>query len=285
MKPKTIVQDGIEFQVFSLRQKIRHTFTNPFKNWILPTGLLRKVMVWSGSPIVLESLHRPGGWKAMEIIYKNATPINFIDALSVRDACFPMAIRNRKKLVTKTISGLVQKYAGASCVVIVGVGAGPGTNIQEGILQSGIDKFKVAAYLIDMDSDAFEYGKAAAKERGLEEQVHFIQGDAREIHKHVPNIAPHIVKMIGIIEYLNDDQVLDLFGAMLKAMAPGGSIITHSLEDVYNTRRFLKRALNWHIYMRTPAHVTELLERAGFQGVTAKAEPMGIYTIVVAQKA
>jgi SAM-dependent methyltransferase len=285
MKLKMIEREGIQFEVFGLRQRIRHVITNPFKNWILPTGLLRKVMVWSGSPLVLESLHRPGGWKAMEIIYKNAPPINSIDALSVRDACFPMAIRNRKKLVTKTIAELVRKHAQASCVVIVGVGAGPGTNIQEGILQSGIDKFKVAAYLIDMDSDAFEYGKEAAKKRGLDEQVHFIQGDARGITKHVPNIAPHIVKMIGILEYLNDDQVLDLFEAMHKTMAPGGSIITHSIEDVYNTRPFLKRVLNWHVYTRTPQHATQLLERAGFSGVVAKAEPMGIYTILVAQKA
>ena len=285
MKPKMVEQDGIQFEVFSLRQKIRHRVANPFKNWLLPGSLIRKIMVWSGSPIVLESLHRPGGWKAMEIIYQNDPPIGFIDALSVRDACFPMAIRNRKKLVTKTIAELVRKYAPESCVVIVGVGAGPGTNIQEGILQSGIDKHKVAAYLIDMDSDAFEYGKEAAKKRDLEENVHFIQGDAREITKHVPNIAPHIVKMIGILEYLNDEQVLDLFRAMHGAMAPGGSIITHSLEDAYHTTPFLKRALNWHIYTRTPQHASGLLVRAGFQNIAAKAEPMGIYTVLVAQKA
>ncbi len=282
---KLVERDGIQFEVFSLRQKIRHTVTNPFKNWLMPAGLLRKIMVWSGSPIVLESLHRPGGWKAMEIIYKNAKPINIVDAVAVRDGCFPIAIRNRKRLVTKTIADLVKQYAGQGCVVIVGVGAGPGTNTQEGILLSGVEKQKVAAYLIDMDSEAFEYGREAAKQRGLSESVHFIQGDAREIHKHVPNIAPHIVKMIGILEYLNDDQVAELFRILHEAMAPGGAIVTHSIEDVYNTRPFLQRVLNWHIYTRTPEHVTQILERSGFRDTFARPEPMGIYTVLVAKKA
>lgn len=281
---KVVEQDGIQFEVFSLRQKIRQILSNPFKNWLLPTSLLRKIMLSSGSPIVMESLRRPGGWKVMEIIYKNAPPVGFIDELSLRDGCFPIAIRNRKKLVTHIIGGLIKKYAKGGKVVIVGVGAGPGTNIQEGILLSGVDKRKIVAYLIDMDSDAFEYGQEAAKQRGLAEVVNFIQGDAREIHKYLPNIAPHIVKMIGILEYLNDDQALDIFTAMHKAMAPGGSLITHSLEDVYNTRPFLRRALNWHIYTRTPKHVTQLLECAGFKVITAKAEPMGIYTVLVAEK-
>jgi SAM-dependent methyltransferase len=278
------MQDGIEFQVFSLRQKIRHFISSPFKNWIFPAGLLRKIMVSSGSPLAIESLHRPGGWKAMEIIYQNAPPINFIDAISIRDACFPIGIRNRKKLVTKIISDLIKSHCPSGCVVIVGVGAGPGTNIQEAILQSGVDKYQVAAYLIDTDSEAFDYGREAAKKRGLSEVVHFIQGDAREVRKHVPNISPHIVKMIGILEYLNDDQVLDLLKAMHPVLSPGGCVITHSLEDVYNARPFLARAMNWHIYTRTPEHVSELLRRAGFPEITAKAEPMGIYTILVGKK-
>jgi SAM-dependent methyltransferase len=282
---KIVEQDGIQYEVFGRRQKIRHVISNPIKNYVFPAKWLRKIMVWSGSPLVQESLRRPGGWKAMEIIYKNDPPINFIDAISVRDACFPMAIRNRKKLVTKIIADLVKSYTQSGCVVIVGVGAGPGTNIQEGILASGVDKSKTAAYLIDMDSDAFEYGKEAAKKRGLEEVVHYIQGDAREIKKHLPNTAPHVVKMIGILEYLNDDQVLELFRAMHAAMAPGGSIITHSLVDAHGARPFLERALNWHIYTRTPEHATQLLERAGFKETTGKPEPMGIYTILVAKKA
>jgi len=285
MLARIVEQDGIQFEVFGLRQRVRHVISNPIKNWILPAQWLRRLMVWGGSPLVQESLRRPGGWKAMEIIYKNAPPIGFLDAISVRDACFPMGIRNRKKLVTKIIADLVKGYAQAGCVVIVGVGAGPGTNIQEGILASGVDRSKVAVYLIDMDSDAFEYGKEAAKQRGLSEVVHYIQGDAREIKKHVPNISPHIVKMIGILEYLNDDQVLELFQAMHAAMAPGGSVITHSLVDAHNTRAFLERALNWHIYTRTPEHATQLLERAGFRDTTGKREPMGIYTVLVAKKA
>ncbi|NOZ21529.1 MAG: methyltransferase domain-containing protein [Planctomycetes bacterium] len=283
---KFVKVDGVEYEVLSPWRNFVKVMTNPWKNLLGHPWVLKKIMLWSGSPLARESMERPGGWRAMEIVYENAEPKNSIDAMACRYNPFPMALRNRKRYVTKRIAELINEYKEhTDKICVVGVGAGPGTNIQEGIVLSGIDKDAVTAYLVDVDSGAFEYGKEAAKKRGLDRQVHYVEGDAREIKKHLPiNIQPHIVKMIGIVEYLSDEQVRELFTAMCEALAPGGAIITHGLVDYHNSLRFLRRVLNWHIHTRTGEDTMRLLKEAGFGEMDSFTTPMNIYTIITARK-
>jgi cyclopropane fatty-acyl-phospholipid synthase-like methyltransferase len=197
-----------------------------------------------------------------------------------------MALRNRKRYVTTKIGALINEFSESNeHIHLVGVGAGPGTNTQEGILKSGIDKERVTAYLIDMDSDAFDYGREAAKKRGLQDRVHYVEGDAREIRKHLPQgIQPHICKMIGIVEYLTDEQLLEILEAIREVLVPGGAVITHSLEDYHNSGPFLHRILNWHIHTRTEQATIDILKQAGFDELESFTTPMKIYSVITARK-
>ncbi|MEW6355665.1 MAG: class I SAM-dependent methyltransferase family protein [Planctomycetota bacterium] len=283
---KFVEIDGVKYEVLSPWRNFLKVITNPWKNLLGHPWVLKKIMLGSGSPLAQESMVRPGGWRAMEIIYENAEPKNAIDAMACRYNPFPMALRNRKRYVTKRIAELIREFKEkVEKICVVGVGAGPGTNIQEGIVKSEIDKNSVTAYLIDLDSDAFAHGREAARRRGLEGQVHYIQGDAREIKRHLPiHIQPHIVKVIGIVEYLSDEQVRELFAVMHEALATGGAIITHGLVDSHNSLPFLKRVLNWHIHCRTGEDTRRLLEEAGFTDIASFTTPMNIYTIITARK-
>lgn len=283
---KFVEIDGVQYEVFSFGRGLLKRLTNPWKNWLAHPGVLKQIMLWSGSPLARESMGRPGGWRAMEIIYENAEPLNLLDAISCRYNAFPMALRNRKRYVTHKIAALINEFEGKTDhIYVVGVGAGPGTNIQEGILKSAVDKDRVTAYLIDMDSDAFEYGKEAARKRGLEDRVHYVQGDAREIEKHLPtDIRPHIVKMIGIVEYFSDAQLGEMLEAIHETLTPGGVLITHSLVDYHHSIPFLKRVLDWHIHPRTYGRTARLLREAGFKSMDSFTTPMNIYTVIAARK-
>jgi len=281
---KFVEIDGTQYEVLSFFKNVAKVLTNPFRNFLLPKWVLRVFMKYSGSPLVEESLKRPGGWRAMEIIYENAPPVGFIDAVSLRYGPFPMALRNRRKYVTKKIAGLIKQHAENGPVTILGVGAGPGTYVQEGIVLSGVDKSLVTVYLVDIDDDAFEYGMKKARERGLEDRVNFIKGDAREIRKYLPDIKPQIVKMIGLMEYFTDDQVKELMKVLYEVMAPGGSLITHGLVDYHNFTPFLARMLNWHIIQRTGEQMAAMMEGCGFKNIESFETPMKIYTIVTGEK-
>lgn len=283
---KLVEIDGVEYEVLSFSRNLVKILTNPWKNRLGHRGILKKIMLWSGSPLAKESMVRPGGWRAMEIIYENAEPLNRLDALSCRYNPFPMALRNRKRYVTKRIAELIQEYEQKTDhIYIVGVGAGPGTNTQEGILKSGVDKEKITAYLIDKDTDAFDYGLRAAKGRGLEGRVHYVEGDALEIKKHLPKgIRPHIVKMIGIVEYLTDAQLKEILQPVYEVLVPGGALITHSLVDAHNSGPFLRRILNWHVHTRTEEAATQLIREAGFTSMDSFTTPMKIYSVITARK-
>jgi len=278
--------DGVDYEVLSVTRNILKCLMNPLRNYILPVWLMKLIMRGSESPLMKESLRRPGGWRAMEIIYENAEPVDFIDSITVRYNPFPMGLRNRKRYVTRKIASLIREFADDDPVVIVGLGSGPGTNVREGILLSGVPKEKIVVYLIDIDDDAFEYGRKKAEECGIGECMHFIKGDAREVRNILPDVTPHIVKMIGIVEYLNDDELTEILKSVYEFMPPGSVLITHNLVDYHNSTPLLKRLVNWSVYERTKDRLVEILEGCGFKREKMELfeEPMKIYTIVTARK-
>lgn len=258
---------------------------NPLRNYLLPAGLVRHLMAASASPLIAESLIRPGSWRSMEITYRNAEPVDVLDRLALRKTPMSLASRNRRARVTATISRLIREFAAAATVSIVGVGAGPGLQVQNAIVDSQVDPSLVSAYLVDLDDDAFEYGMRNARALGIERSVHFIQGDACRIADVLPHVAPQIVKIVGLAEYLTDRQLLDLLRALCRIMPEGAALVTHGLVDAWGNAPFLVRVFGLNHRARSAENMTVLLRAAGFEVVEQFTEPMGIFPILTAVKA
>src|SRR5262249_45937815 len=165
-----------------------------------PAAWLRGRLRCSRSPLVAESFARPGGWRSMEIIYRNAEPVDWFDRQALRDNPISMAARNRRRIVTRKIAELIARYGDRSAVTIVGVGAGPGRHVQTAIVESGIDPARISAYLVDLDDDAFEYGRLLAARFEISRCVNFVKGDARRIREVLPAVAANIIKIVGLAE-------------------------------------------------------------------------------------
>src|SRR5207253_1774052 len=114
-------------------------------------------------------------------------------------------------------------------------GAGPGRHVQSAIVDSRIEPARVSAYLIDLDDDAFGYGRALSERLGIAQSVHFLRGDARRIRECLPDVSADIVKLVGLAEYLSDAQLSELLAALREVMAPGASLLTHGLVDFHGT--------------------------------------------------
>ncbi len=276
-------QDGIRFEIRSPLQVIMNSIMNPFRNYLIPAFILKAVLRRSSSPLIRETFIRPGSWQSMRIVYENAEPKGIIDRLAIRDNSISMATRNRRQLVTAILTRIISSLKDTRNIQILGVGSGPGVQIQDAICQASA-AHKVTAYLVDLDADAVPYGRQLADERGLGNVVHFLSCDAREIETVLPDFHPHVVKIVGLLEYLTDEQALQLLTKMHTVMATGGTLVTHGMVDRYGVSPFFERTFGLRHWKRSGEEIDALLRRAGFSKIASAETPMRIYPIRMATK-
>jgi SAM-dependent methyltransferase len=259
-------------------------FARPLKN-LLPTEWLRRRLGRSESPLVAELFVRPGGWRSMEITYRNHEPVDWFDRQAMRHTPTSMASRNRLKLIVPWLASQIARHAETGDVTILGVGAGPGRYVQTAIVESGVDPARVTAWLIDRDDDAFAYGRSLAARLEILRSVKFLKGDARQIRKTLPDISAQIIKVVGLAEYLADAQLLELFAALRRVLAPVGSLITHGFVDVQHNGPFLARVFGLRHIERDEEQMTAILKAAGFEVDECVVEPVGVFPIITARSA
>ena len=270
------------FEAPSVMQRFGYFITNPGKNYLIPCLLLRALLKTSRSPLIAESFLRPGGWRSMEIVYENALPVDWLDRQALADNPITMAARNRKKIVIERLAGLIRKLDSVGHITLLGIGAGPGRLLQTAMSDSKIAPSRMSAYLIDLDEDARPFGQALATNLGLLDRVQFIQGDARRIQDSLPGVGVNIAKLVGIIEYLDDTQLVEMLNAVRTAMVPGGSIVTHGFVDKYGTGRFFARVFGLRHYQRNAEYLSSILAKSGFRVIECEYELTGIHPIITA---
>ncbi len=274
--------DGIRYETLPLLRKIfNRAVLNPLVNYVVPAKILTDFISKSKSPLVQESILRPGGWRAMRISYENGVPQDWIDKCILKDAVLTLSARNRKRMAVRALRDLIHKYRVGGDVHIVGIGTGPGFNVLDAMVDARTDR--VFAYCIDEDANAFEFGRKLADEMGLSGRVKYISGNAINL-EHLLEVVPHIVKMVGILEYLTDDQVKGLFQVSRRMLPAGGSILVNSMRDTHGVDRYLRRVFNWHLNYRSPQKILNLFEECGFGDFHHRSDPLGVYSIVVASK-
>ncbi len=279
---KYIEIDGIRYETLPLLQRIfNRTILNPLVNYIVPAKILTGFISSSRSPLVQESILRPGGWRAMRISYENGEPRDWIDKRILKDAVLTLSARNRKRMAVSVLKELIHRYRVHGDVHIVGIGTGPGFNVLEAMVDAKTDR--VFAYCIDEDINAFKFGRRLADEMGLGGRVKYIAGNAVNL-EHLLEVVPHIVKMVGILEYLTDDQVTELFRVSHRMLPAGGSILVNSMRDTHGVDRYLRRVFNWHLNYRSPQKIVRLFEECGFVDFNHRSDPLGVYSIIVASK-
>ena len=277
----------IEFERLSpLRRAVKRVLINPLANY-LPAGLLRGMLRLGKSELAAANWVDPGGWRSMVISY-NGRCSQIADKILVAGGTMPMALRNRKRLGSHLIAGLIDSVAagrgsgGAGLAVhVLCLGAGPGQIIIDALSRASSP---AKATLVDISSDAFEFGRSLAAQHGLSDRVEYIQADVRDLHKflHEP---PDVVKMLGICEYLSDEQIVTIASAAAEVMPAGSAIVFNSLSKAHGTDRFFRRAFGLHMIYRSPEEVTALMERSGFGSFVEHREPLGVYHVIVGRRA
>jgi SAM-dependent methyltransferase len=261
-------------RVGPIRRAVKRALVNPLVNY-LPTSMFKALLRFSKSELAAQNWNDPGGWKSMVISY-NGHPKQIADKLLVNLGSMSMALRNRRRLGARVLVRLIEQ-SNHEEVHVLCLGAGPGRIIIDALLEAPTTVF---ATLVDISSDAFDYGRQLAKSCGLSDRVKYIQGDVRNV-KDMLKRPPAIVKMLGICEYLSDEQISDIVKTVAEVMPADASIVFNSISKAHGTDRFCRRVLGLHMIHRTPEQLQELMAPAGFGDFVSIPEPLGVYHVIM----
>ena len=262
-----------------LRRALKRVLINPLANYT-PAFITRGLLWLTRSELAAANWKDPGGWRSMVISYDGKCR-QLSDRFLVAAGTIPMALRNRRRLASHLIARLIESTP-ADPVHVLCLGAGPGLITLDALAQAK-DKDTSHATLVDLSSDAFNYGLEQANLKGLAHRVRYIQADVRDLEKYLDR-PPHVVKMIGICEYLSDEQILSIARASAALMPAASAIVVNSISKAHGTDRFFRRVFGLHLIHRNPRQIMDLLGRVGLGEFVVYPEPLGVYHVIVGRK-
>lgn len=281
--------------------------------WALAGYVFVKKMIWQyafgkkvhTNTIFFDGLCRPlraikdgaASWRALDMIYNYFEKYRYFhteycpNGLSwlermIADFWIGMmnaqAVRNRKKNVAEELSRLIKKVAeNFDEVRIFSIASGSAQAVFEAILQSGV--FNIKVVLLDLDETAIQYSQKLAGEMGINSSITTICGNTANVGKIIEDFNPHIVEMVGFLDYRPDANAIKLFKKIYKPLMIGGHFITANICP-NSEMGFLKLVINWSMIYRRKESLKKILEEGGFRNCCVELEPQGIHAIAIAKK-
>ncbi len=268
----------LEFErIGPIKRVLKRALLNPLVNYI-PAGAMKAALRFGKSELAQCNWNDPGGWKSMVISY-HGKPKQIADKFLVNGGAMSMALRNRRILAGRLLARLIEQADGQSDVPVhaLCLGAGPGRIIIDALLEAPESSH---ATLVDISSDAFDYGRELAESCGVADRVKYVKGDVRDVQE-VLDPPPVVVKMIGICEYLTDEQIVDIVKSLSQVMAPGGAVVFNSISTAHGTDRFFRRVMGLHMIHRSDEELSALFAQAGFADFVSIPEPLNVYHVIV----
>jgi ubiquinone/menaquinone biosynthesis C-methylase UbiE len=270
-------QRGVLDSPSPAERTVKRLLLDPLVNCIIPASVLRSIV--RTSPLGAESMARPGGWRALELCYRNGSHANVIDRLVSKGAFFPRAARNRRVLAVAALGRCIGEVAGGG--LVVSLGSGPGRCEMEAMRAAGGDGVRLLC--IERDRAAFECGRELCRRLGLEGRVSFVEGDVETLAGMRESCAD-IVSMLGFLGYFEDAALASLLAAVFRVLKPGGAILTNSITDAHGVDGFMERVFGWSHHYRAPSVVRSFLEGAGLVNIEEVPEPFGVYSILTGRR-
>lgn len=227
-------------------------------------------------------------WRALDIVY-NLRSVNsekgvsgFVDRFWWKNAMNGMAVRNRLKLVKKLLSREIAARP-ESEVRIASLACGAAQGLLEAIHELGECGKSVKILLVDISADAIEAAKKTADKYGIAENISVFNGSVRESEEACVRFAPHIVEMIGLMDYLTQEKAIAYAEMIKRILAPRRGVylvcnIVHNVEKYFTTV-----VMNWPMIYRTPEEIADVGVSAGYKENIVHLEPLSVHGILAAR--
>lgn len=283
--------------------------------WALVGYVFVKKMVWQyalgkkvyTNTIFFDGFCRPlraikdgaASWRALDMIYnyfekyRYFHPVYYPNGLGWFERLIAdfwignmnaQAVRNRRKYIAEKLAGLIKKVAENSNEVrIFSIASGSAQAVFEAIQQSGISASRVKISLLDIDEMALVYSRNLAKAMEAETFITMICGNTANVGEVIKEFNPHIIEMVGFLDYRPDIKAVKLFRKIYEPLMIGGYFITANICP-NPEMGFLKWDINWPMIYRRKENLVKILEEGGFRNCCAELEPQRIHAIAIAQK-
>lgn len=195
------------------------------------------------------------------------------------------AVRNRLRVVESAIAQKLEQYDAQDEVRIVSIACGLAPAVLHNIAQSKVQGRRVVALLVDKQADALESVMEDARKLGIASQVQVLQAnvlkDSELVWREISTFAPHIGEAVGLIDYLDDAQVVALGQRMRQVLSRGGMFVTANIMP-NRWQLFLQVVVNWrNMKYRTVPQLKEVFRTAGFAGAMVLVEPWRIFQVAI----
>jgi alpha-beta hydrolase superfamily lysophospholipase/SAM-dependent methyltransferase len=226
---------------------------------------------------------------SLDYVYRNQpggfTPIGKLIDWIYLSAVGWRGVRVRKLLLEELLGlAMTKQRAAGTPVRILDVAAGHGRYVLEGIQKSGVAAESIL--LRDFDPGNVASGKELVK--GLD--ATFEQADAFDRASY-RGVQATIGIVSGLFELFPDnDRPRRALGGIADAIAPGGYLL-YTGQPWHPQIEMIARTLTshlggkpWVMRRRTQEELDQLVAEAGFRKVAQRIDPMGLFTVSLAQR-
>ncbi len=134
-----------------------------------------------------------------------------------------VALLTRLRVVRQQIRAAVDECAEGP-VRIVSICAGDGRDVIEA-LSDHPRREDVTAALLDTDAESLERGRAAAREAGLDRQLHFLCADATAAESYAGMVPADVILISGVMGHVDEANIPHFLGSLPMLCKTGGFLV------------------------------------------------------------
>jgi len=133
---------------------------------------------------------------------------------------------------------------------------------------------------VDLDADLLEKDRCFAEENGL---PNFTPHHGDALNRDTYPEGADFITCTGLAEFLDDEQLAELFRIFFDVLRPGGLLVTSAMRRVWISE-YLLRLAELRTHYRTAPRLEAITRAAGFKNIAAHLDDFGIQTILKAHK-
>lgn len=226
-------------------------------------------------------------WRAMEIIYHHPFPKRFTPRGLVDEYYWYglncQALRNRFKLAKHELRKAILEFTDKEEIKLMSLACGSAQTAIESIAEFKANNVIIKAFLVDIDQDALDRARDLAELHGVSSQIQFHQANISEEADIFKNFQPHIVEMLGFLDYVEKEKAVHFIKKIHAGLADDGILITCNIAP-NPEQHFLTWVIDWPMVYREASDLAEIAEESGFNDYQIIYEPVNIHGLLVANK-
>lgn len=274
------------------RKLFDQLFWLPFVKFLASPKFRELGVRWfTASEHMKEIRDHAGQYLALELMYtydpkKNGNGLR--DKLLTRfwELCLfnTRAVRYRIEIVEQQIGEMISEL-NQNPIRIVSVASGSARGILE-VLTEQLNGKKIEVILLDHMREPLNFSLELAKQLKVN-GVSIVRGLAQKIQKCLNHDLVgkiDIVEIVGLLDYLTDEQVVAVLKSANQIMKPGAKMITANITP-NPEMSFVTYVSNWPMIYRTKNELLKLIGQSGLRLVKTLNDPLKIYNLVVVEKA